>query len=412
MALQTVAQPAKNAPRDRWDDKDLIPVEIPRDRWDRPLIVPPGGGEPVGYTRASSLGSQLEYMGNLHKRDLRYVFVNATKSPDLVLCGQSVQDPDDKAARKDLDGWVRIALEPARAKARIGTALHRLTEQVDQTGAIPPVGEHVPALAAYQRVMSAWFEILHSEAFLVNDELEAAGTTDRIVRLKAWMQPVDKQGNAVGEPLPPGTVLAFDLKTSGTADYFGAKFCAQLKVYQGGQLYDLRTGQRSSPGDLHGRWALILHMPAGGATAELFWVDLAVGAYAADLAREVKAADKAGKAAISRAVIEPWVDTAVEDAAQVDPAPAVATSPTPVLAAAADSFAGQVFAHVKAYTDAQRLLDAVRRVGEDVGASEQTLLDLYRTNARIWRDEHTVAAGEASAAIAARVAAGSRAVAS
>jgi hypothetical protein len=94
------------------------------------------------------------------------------------------------------------------------------------------------------------------------------------------------------------------------------------------------------------------------------------------------------------------------------PGQPVVTSPTPVLSAVADSFAGQVFAHVKAYTDAQRLLDAVRRVGEDVRASEQTLLDLYRTNARIWRDEHTVAAGEASAAIAKRVAAGSRAVAS
>jgi hypothetical protein len=30
-------------------------TEIPRDRWGRPLIEPPDGGKPIGYTRVSSL---------------------------------------------------------------------------------------------------------------------------------------------------------------------------------------------------------------------------------------------------------------------------------------------------------------------------------------------------------------------
>ena len=33
--------------------------EIPRDRWDRPLIIPPNGGQPVAYTRVSTLAKAL-----------------------------------------------------------------------------------------------------------------------------------------------------------------------------------------------------------------------------------------------------------------------------------------------------------------------------------------------------------------
>ena len=407
MALQTVSQPAKNSPRDRWDDKDLIPVEIERDRWDRPLIVPPDGGKPVAYRRASGYCG-YEYQGGLHDWQKRHLLVNVAKRPDLVLSGQSVQDADDPAVRKDLNGWVKSALDPTLAKARIGTALHRLTEQVDATGQIPPVGEHVPALTAYRRVMSSWFEILHSEAFLVNDELGAAGTADRFVRLKVWMQPCDKYGNPVGEPLPPGTQLVLDLKTSGSAEYFGAKFATQLKVYHGGQLYDLRTGERSSPGELDPRWALILHMPAGGAVAELYWVDLAVGAYAAELAREVYEVEKAAKGAIGRAVIEPWSEECStcglsgkhdeECSAVGSPAPAlVATSPSPVLAAA--THAGQVFDRVRSGAEAQRLFEAIGRC-----KSQRELLELRAANEHLWNERLNEYGGERFAALPVEVA--------
>ena len=33
---------------------------IERDKWDRPLITPPDGGKPVGYTRASTLAKALD----------------------------------------------------------------------------------------------------------------------------------------------------------------------------------------------------------------------------------------------------------------------------------------------------------------------------------------------------------------
>jgi hypothetical protein len=35
-------------------------TEIPRDRWGRPLIEPPDGGKPIGYTRVSTLAKALD----------------------------------------------------------------------------------------------------------------------------------------------------------------------------------------------------------------------------------------------------------------------------------------------------------------------------------------------------------------
>ncbi len=377
--------------KDRWDDKDLIPVEIERDRWDRPMIIPPGGGTPKAYLRASSLVG-FEYRGGLEKWAQRHLLVNVAKRPDLVLSGQSVTDPDDPASKKDLDEWVAVALESTRVKARIGTALHRLTEQVDATGKIPPVGAHEPALRAYRDVMSSWFEVLHSEAFLVNDELGAAGTTDRVVRLKVWMQPCDKKGQPDGPPLPPGTILILDLKTSGDSKYFGAKFCGQLAVYHGGQLYDLRTGARTPLGDLHPRWALILHMPAGGQVAELYWVDVTVGAYVADLALEARTAERVGKQAITRAAIEPWAPDEFVISAE-DPPELVAKAfarrdePEP-------THAGTVFGSIKTQNDHARLLELIRAT-----RTEAELFALYATNARIWTPEHGAVADQVRAAL-------------
>ena len=40
-------------------------TDIPRDHWNRPLVVPPGGGNPVPYTRCTTFIDPLEDQYNL-----------------------------------------------------------------------------------------------------------------------------------------------------------------------------------------------------------------------------------------------------------------------------------------------------------------------------------------------------------
>jgi hypothetical protein len=103
-------------------------VEIPRDRWGRPLIVPIGGGKPVGYTRVSTLAKALDDKTALTKWKQRQVVIGLGARPDLVAVAGAVKNDDRK-----LDEIVETAMTAAESEraANIGTALHALSEQVD-----------------------------------------------------------------------------------------------------------------------------------------------------------------------------------------------------------------------------------------------------------------------------------------
>jgi len=418
MALETVQAPGKG----RGDDRDRVPVEIPRDRWKRPLIVPVGGGQPVAYTRASTLGKALEDDSAISRWKVRVALWGASRREDVLLGLKGIPSTEAKADKAAIDELAELAMDSggAGSKARVGTALHALIERVDRGLPIPDVGEHQRAIDAYRRLMAGRFRVVASETFVVNDRLKAAGTFDDLLETERWEQPCDATGKPIGDPLPPGTRLVGDKKTAQSADYFGIGFAVQKVTYRDGEPYDpARGGRLGWPDGIapHPDWSVIVHVPSGGASADLYWVDLRRGRELADLAVRVRAERSAARSLIVRAQVEPWPEPSALAAlvAKEDPVVAAAfpgavvTSPTPVLAPAADTFAGQVFAHVKAYTDAHRLLEAIRRVGEDTGATERTLFDLYETNARIWRAEHGAAADAARAAILAR---GPQAVAS
>ena len=59
-------------------------TEIPRDRWGRPLIIPPEGGEPVPYNRASGVGKTLDDLNNLMAWKARKVAEGLVRRPDLL----------------------------------------------------------------------------------------------------------------------------------------------------------------------------------------------------------------------------------------------------------------------------------------------------------------------------------------
>lgn len=252
-------------------------TEIPRDRYGRPLIVPLGPlGLPmldkphVAYTRVSSFGEVLEDKYNLSRWQQRMVAKGLALRPDLYLAASAT--PLENKFKLNTIAEQAMEAAGAHTKANIGTELHSLTELVDRGEELPETlpSEHRASLDAYAE-LACRFEMTAIERFMVCDELQAAGTPDRL-------------GRSLFDHAPEVQVL--DLKTSGSANYL-SKYACQLAIYAHSQFYDPESGQRTPVLlDEHTGW--IFHVPQGEGTAQLFKVDLKQGWEAALLAADVR----------------------------------------------------------------------------------------------------------------------------
>lgn len=249
-------------------------VDIPRDRWGRPLIVPPDGGKPVPYTRVSTLAKALDDKTALTKWKCRQVVIGLGVRSDLVAVAQSVKGDDRK-----LDEVVEDAMTAAESEraANIGTALHALSEEVDKGADIADLPEWAQEdMAAYRRALEG-IEVLAAEMFVVTDEVQAAGTFDRLVRL------------------PDGRVVVADLKTGRHEPKYPHGATQQIAVYSRGHLYDAekgRVGHLPSLG-IDQQHGLLIHLPAGTGTCDLYLLDLTVGWGLAQVSVAVREAFKA-----------------------------------------------------------------------------------------------------------------------
>ncbi len=250
--------------------------EVPRDRWGRPLIIPAGGGAPVPYTRVSTLAKTLDGQEGLTAWKERKVAEGLLRRPDLltrVSGALALGDPDtDRATKKALNRICGEAREAAAASAGAssGTGLHELTQAID-TGREPEhVPEHLqPRLAAY-REATADYEALDVEVFVVLDELQVAGTFDRLWRC------------------PDGRVRVADLKTGKSEPDFPLATCIQIALYAHGERYDPATGARSPlHPDLDPYAGVLVHLPATGG-CRLVGLDLSLGWGAAEVAYDVR----------------------------------------------------------------------------------------------------------------------------
>ena len=247
--------------------------DIPRDRWQRPLIVPVGGGKAVPYTRMSTLAKALDDKTALTKWKQRQVVIGMGKRPDLCSVAGAIKGDDRK-----LDEIVETAMTVAEAEraANIGTALHALSEQVDDGVDIATLPEQFrPDLEAYRAAMRP-IEILAREAFVVVDEIQAAGTFDRLVRL------------------PDGRVVVADIKTGKHEPAYPQGATQQIAGYSRGHLYDVEKGRAGHLPTLgvDQEAGLLIHMPAGTGTCDLYLLDLTVGWNLIRVSVEVRAAFK------------------------------------------------------------------------------------------------------------------------
>lgn len=271
----------------------MTATEVPRDRWGRPLIIPPSGGEPVAYQRASSLGGVIDDLNNLMAWKQRVTAVGLARRPELVdRVGGIVANHDNPVsdAKRDLNSVCKEAFEAGggSSAASTGTALHDFTQAIDRYG---------PTVAAKSSLWSRWkdrlaeyanatqhLEVLDIEQFVVCDALRVAGTFDRLVRL------------------PNGRVVVADLKTGRSDPEFPLKAAVQIAAYAHGQRYDPATGERTPlHPDLDDARGLLIHLPATGQGCTLYDLNLTQGWAAAQCAIQVKTLRALGTDALRKA---------------------------------------------------------------------------------------------------------------
>jgi hypothetical protein len=243
--------------------------DIKRDRWGRPLIQPVDGGKPIAYTRVSTLAKTLDNKEQLMRWKCRQTAMGLGKRTDLVAMAGAVGDDKGK-----LDEIVAEAMSAAasNAAANLGTTLHALTEHVDN-GTKPDYlpGELIGDLTAYEEAMRG-ITVLGSEKFIVNDDVQAAGTFDRLLALPGV-----------------GMVVA-DIKTGQHEPNYPHAACIQVATYARGHLYDHDKGRIKYLPDLGVSTdvGLMIWLPAGKARCELYLLDLNLGWELAQTAARVR----------------------------------------------------------------------------------------------------------------------------
>jgi hypothetical protein len=260
--------------------EDVV-ADVPRDRWGRPLVIPPGGGNAIAYTRVTTFIDVLDDPFNLTQWKRRMVALGLAQRPDLLLRVTSLgpepaKETEGGAAykrwKKQMDETCDAAVEAAKASASatIGTALHALTERMDRgqdVGVVPD--SYKPHLKAYEDATKNMTAV-HIERFTVNDELRVGGTPDRVLRID-------------GHP----KLVIGDLK-SGDVVYGILKIAQQLAIYAHAQLYNPADGTRTSLGDVDLERGLIIALNARSGKCELLWVDLTRGWAAVQISKTVR----------------------------------------------------------------------------------------------------------------------------
>ena len=288
---------------DVWADMDSRTAPIPRDRYGRPLIPPATGGKPKAYTRVTTLAETLDDRYNLEKWKQRQVAVGLMLRPDLLALVAAQQN--DKG---QLDHTCDEAIAAAKggAAGNTGTALHALTERLDKGEDLGHIPEVLRAdLDAYRACIDRHgIEVVEVEQFVVCEALEAAGTLDRLGRVRDRLCVFDiKTGaGAVDYGLPSISVqLAIyahaETSWSTTDGHVGRKFVISKDRVDPTRSYvvpahETFVGSKNTDNDqlveVDKSRAYVIHLLPGSGRCELVEVDIVSGWQAAQTAKWVR----------------------------------------------------------------------------------------------------------------------------
>jgi len=179
-----------------------VATPVPRTKDGRPRVYDLDAKKLKAVTRVTSFIDVLDDKTMLAKWGERMVLTGVrddvavggalmSLTPVPKLSGRPTHDElverngllDDE--KKALNAIIADAKEAAGFKdaANLGTLLHKLTETVDGGGGLPADTSEVLAddVAAYQAALERYDLVpVEAETFVVNDEVKAAGTFDRI----------------------------------------------------------------------------------------------------------------------------------------------------------------------------------------------------------------------------------------
>lgn len=246
-------------------------------------VIPTGGGKKVGYARVSTVAGACDDSGGLitWSRTLAAIGVATDRGllARLAALASTHAEPyysDDKRAAIDL-AEAAFRAGGGETAANVGTAIHAFTEQIDRGEPLTFVPDDlIPPLRAYEKRMQA-VEVLGMEIDVVNDDLQVAGTLDRLLRL------------------PDGRVVVADIKSGANDVKYPLKVQTQVALYASCKRYDQATGARTPlHPDLDTTLGVLIHVPAKAdpATCELYPLDLVAGMESALLGLQVRSARK------------------------------------------------------------------------------------------------------------------------
>lgn len=295
-----------------------------------PELVKLLGPQPASakYARPSSYVKLIENTYNLERWNERQVVIglaaalsrHADGPPDFfqlprdahladAVAGVATM-PTETDRKRFADELVAHCKDLAKAHlaAERGTHAHALTELDDEGRDWLADAERGELLGidtdTQTRLVEAWrrlldvneLDVLAVELPVVNDTYRAAGTLDRIVRLRKPLRFVLPTGELVA--LDPGMVVVLDLKTGKTPTDLGwwNGYAAQIFLYASGNPYDVtndtrQTWSHEAPST---RWGLLAHVDVLAAIegaddfARLMLVDLDAGRQACDIAKAAR----------------------------------------------------------------------------------------------------------------------------
>jgi hypothetical protein len=254
---------------------DFVEQPTRRDRWGRYLVVPPDGGKPVGYTRATTIAKTLDETSSLMAWGERMTAIGLSRRPDIL--AQIDDAADDKKA---LNRLCEQAKEAGGATVRrdLGTALHSILERswIDPDY-VPPAAHIDDVTAVHATLERAGYRIVEgmNERIVINDRYRIAGTFDLM------LEHVD------------GYKIIADIKTGSTVAYSGLSFATQLTIYANadclyrqGAAADGSEDIREPLPEVVTDHAVIIHVEPGSGTCTLH--ELTLDSDIVDLAMQVR----------------------------------------------------------------------------------------------------------------------------
>lgn len=276
----------------------------------------PDTGKPATWMRTTTFAGAIADSFALTLWQLRMAGMGLAVRPDLLRKIENILQAEGtsayevaKSQREILNTIMEDAKLAAGSKdrARKGTILHKHTQEIDMgrksLGDVP--GEFRASVNAYLKGMTdCGFECIPDliERSTLCASLKVAGTFDRVLRVTRTLDPVVLDGGRTVQ-LHEGDHVIGDVKSGQDLSYAWGEILIQESVYAHGvDETGVAVPDHSPQGKVVWRWAdiaefgipnlrtdvgIVMHMPYGESTCDLYYADLITGWRGAKISQNV-----------------------------------------------------------------------------------------------------------------------------